>query len=88
MIELVTERVKRFRFLEITDPSVEHQNALFEAIFEKIKELASEQRGHDTYGKEEPLPAGYPTVVVRGQSAPGDNTVDVGVIHKVLTPGV
>jgi hypothetical protein len=64
-IELVTERVKRFRFLEMTDPPVEHQNALFEAIFEKIKELAFEQRGHDTYGKEEPLPTGYPAVSCR-----------------------
>ena len=25
---------------------------------------------------------------VRGQTTPGDNTVDVGMIHKVLTPGV
>jgi len=65
MIKLVTKRVERFGSLEMTDTPIEYQDALFEAIFEKIKKLAFEQLGQDTYGKEETLPTGHPAVPFR-----------------------
>ena len=88
MIELVAEGVECFRFFEVTDSPVEHQSALFEAMFEKVKELAFEQCRHDAYGKEKALPRGYPSASIRRKPTPGDNTVDVGMIHEVLPPGV
>ena len=72
----------------MADGTVEHQSALFEAMLEVVEKLPAEQCRHDRYGKEETLPAGYPTVSVRGQTAPGDNAVDMGMIHEVLPPGV
>jgi len=40
------------------------------------------------YGKEETLPARHPAVSIRRKTAPSDDTVDMGMIHDVLPPGV
>ena len=53
-----------------------------------IHELASEQCGHDPHWNEKPLPACNPAASVGRQSAAGYNTVDMRMIHKVLSPGV
>jgi hypothetical protein len=66
MIELVAERMKRFWCLEMTCSPGEHQRALFEAMFEVVEKLTSEQCRHDRYGKKETPPARYPTIAVRG----------------------
>jgi len=72
----------------MTDTAWECKITPLETMFEVVKELAPEQRRHDHYGKEESFAAGHPTTAVRGQAAPGDNTVNVRMIHKVLSPGV
>lgn len=66
VIELVAERMERFRCLEMTGSPGEHQRALFEAIFEQTQKLAFEQHRQDIDGKKETLPARYPTIAVRG----------------------
>ena len=87
-IELFPEKIEVAGCFEMVDRTVEHQSAVFETMREVVKKLPTEQCRHDRYGKEKTLPAGYPTVVVRGQATTGDNTVDMGVIHKVLPPGM
>ena len=47
------------------DPALEYKITRFEAMFEEVKELASEQCRHDPHGKEEPFAAGYPAATVR-----------------------
>jgi hypothetical protein len=57
-------------------------------MFEEVKELTSEQCRYDPYGDEEPFAAGYPAAVVRRETAPGDDPVEVGMIQEVLAPGM
>ena len=73
---------------EMADATGEYKIARREAVFEEVQELASEQFRHDPYGNEEPLAARHPSVTVRRQATAGDNTVDMGVVHEVLPPGV
>jgi hypothetical protein len=57
-----------------------------EASFEKVEELASEQRRHHPDRNEKPFAARDPAGFVGGESASGDNTMEVGMVHEVLTP--
>jgi len=66
LIEMSPERFEGSGFLEMADTAGEYKIIRPEAFFEPIKELASEQRRHDPYGKEEPFAAGYPAAPVRG----------------------
>jgi len=59
-----------------------------EAFLKEGKELPLEQRRHDPDRDEEPFAAGDPAASVGGESTPGDNTMDVRMIHEVLSPGV
>ena len=57
MIELFPEGLEGSGFLEMADAAGEYEIAPCEAFFEKVKELASEQRRHDPYGNEEAFAA-------------------------------
>ena len=48
-------------------------------------EFLAEQSGKDSDGKKESLPAGYPLAAVFGQSASGNDTVQVGVKQQGLS---
>jgi hypothetical protein len=72
----------------MTDTAWKCKITTLETMLEVVKELASEQRRHDLYGKEESFAAGHPTTAIRGKPTPGDNTVNVWMIHDVLPPGV
>jgi hypothetical protein len=86
MIELVPEYLKVLGLLEMADTVGKDQILFFEGIFEKIQELASEQRRHHPDRNEKPFAAGDPAASPGGESTSGDNTVEVGMIHEVLTP--
>lgn len=58
------------------------------SLFEVVQEFLAEQAGKDSNRKKESLPAEDPSAVVWGQSAGGDNAVQVGVMHQGLSPGV
>jgi len=88
MIELSSEHFKYSGVLQMSDAAGEYKLTFFKAIFEIIQELAPEQSGHDSHRDEKPLPARYPAASIRRQSAAGYNTVDMGMIHKVLPPSV
>ena len=57
MVELSSEGVEVAGILERTDTAGEDEIPRFEAVFEEVKELASEQCRHDPYGNEEAFAA-------------------------------
>jgi len=87
-IELAPEAFKVLRRREMVYPVGESKGTRFEAFFKKIKELPFEQRRHDPDGDEKPFAGCDPAAPVGGESPSGDNTMDVGMIHEVLAPGV
>jgi len=65
VIEMSPERFEGSGFLEMADTAGEYKITSFEAMFEEVKELASEQCRHDPDGEEEPFTAGSPAAAVR-----------------------
>jgi hypothetical protein len=58
------------------------------ASFKKVKELPFEQGRHHPDRDKKPFAARDPAAPVGGESTPGDNTMEVGMIHEVLTPSM
>ncbi len=56
-IELFPETIEVAWCLEMTDRSVEHKSAIFETMFEVVKELTAEQRRHCFHMNEEAFAA-------------------------------
>jgi hypothetical protein len=88
MVERSSEGFEGCRIFEIAEAAGEDQVPSFEAILEEVKELAFEQCRHNPHGEEEPFAAGDPAAAVRREAASGDDAVEVGMIHEVLTPGM
>ena len=65
MIKMSPEGFEGSGFLEMADAAGEYKSVRFEASFEKIKELASEQRRHHPYGKKKSSTAWYPGAIGR-----------------------
>ena len=87
-IELAPESFKVPRLLEMGYSVGEYKSTRLETSFKKIQELPFEQRRQDPDRDKKPF-AGYdPTASVGGESTPGDDTVEVGVTHEVLSPGM
>ena len=57
MVELSPEGFEVAGIGEMTDTALEYKITRFEAMFEEVKELASEQCRHDPHGNEEPFAA-------------------------------
>jgi hypothetical protein len=87
VVEVFSEGFEVSGIFEMTETVGKDKIIFFEGIFEKIKELASEQRRHHPYGKKKSSTAGYPGAIGR-KASPRDNTVEVGMVHEVLTPGM
>jgi hypothetical protein len=88
MIELAPEDLKVPGLLEMADRVGEDKSIRLEASFEKVKELPFEQCRHYPDRNEKPFVARDPAAPVGGESAPGDDTMEVGMIHEVLSPGM
>jgi hypothetical protein len=65
MIKMSPEGFEGSGFLEMADAAGEYKIIRRETFFEKVKELAFEQRRHDPYRKEEPFAARHPSASVR-----------------------
>ena len=87
-IELASESLKVLGRLERADLVGEYKSIRLKGSFEKVKELPFEQGRQDPDGDEKPFSGGDPTGSVRGESAPGDNAMDMGMVPEVLAPGV
>jgi len=88
VVEVFSEGFEVFGIFERTEVVGKDKNIFFELIFEKIQELASEQGRDHPDRDEKPFAAGDPSASVGGESAPGDNTMDVGMVHEVLAPSM
>src|SRR5271157_198618 len=59
------------------------------ALLEEGQHLAAEHAAEDAHREEEPATCGcHPAGVIEGQSAGGDETMQVRMMLEVLTPGV
>jgi hypothetical protein len=65
MIKMSPEGFEGSGFLEMADAAEEYEITRFAAVFEEVKELASEQRRHDPYGNEEAFATRHPAACVR-----------------------
>jgi hypothetical protein len=69
-------------------PSGKDKITRFKDRFQMIEELPLEQRRHYPDRNEEAFATGYPTISVTRQATAGDDTMEMGMIHEILTPGV
>jgi len=58
------------------------------AFFKIIEELILEELRQDPNRKEESLSTGNPALFLRGQTTAGDDTMNMGMVHEILSPGV
>ena len=70
------------------DFSVELEFILGSELAEAIDELGSPNLGHGVNAEEESIILGTVPRTLGGESPTGDQAVEVGMIHKVLSPGV
>jgi hypothetical protein len=70
---------------EMTETVGKDQSLFFEGTFEKTEELASEQ-GRDYPDREKKSSTAWFPGAIGRETTPRDNTVEVGMIHEVLTP--
>jgi len=66
----------------------ELQLPLVKSLLEVVEEFLAKQSGKDSDGKKESLTAGYPLAAVFGQSASGNDTVQVRVKQQGLSPAM
>jgi hypothetical protein len=66
----------------------ELQLSLIESLLEVAKEFLAEQSGKDSNGEKKSLSAGHPLAAVCGQSASGNDAVQVGMMEQGLSPGM
>jgi hypothetical protein len=88
IVKLPSEALKDMWCSQMTNPSGKDKISRFESPFEKVKELSPKQCRHYPDRDEEPLTARHPTIPFQGQPSAGNDTVDMGMIHKVLSPGM
>ena len=66
----------------------ELQFACIKGRGEIFQEQPAEQTRQDRYGQEEALAAADPSCAIRGEPAAGDYAMQVGMMKKILAPGV
>jgi hypothetical protein len=82
------QALERGRLGEPFQGPMEAEPSVVEGPLEQSEELAPEQATQDPDGEEEVGGAGYPAGPIRGQASGGHHAVDVGMVMKVLAPGV
>jgi hypothetical protein len=65
VVEVFSEVFEASGIFEMTETVRKDKSIFFEGIFEKIQELASEQRRHHSYGKKKSSTAWFPGVIGR-----------------------
>jgi hypothetical protein len=88
VVEVFSEGFEVSGIFEMTETVGEDKILRLEASFEKVQEFPFEQGRHHSDRNEKPFAAADPAAFVGGESAPGDNTMEVGMIHEVLTPSM
>jgi hypothetical protein len=88
VVEVFSEGFEVSGIFEMTETIRKDKIIFFEGIFEKVQELAFEQCRDHPDRDEKTFAARDPAAPVGGESTPGDNTMEVGMVHEVLTPGM
>jgi len=86
-VEVFSEDFEVCGIFEMTETIGKDQFLFFEGIFEKTEELASEQ-GRDHPDRKKKSSTGWFPGAIGRESTSRDDTVEVGMIHEVLTPGM
>ena len=68
--------------------SVKAEVATTKGGVELLEKQTAEELREDPDRQQESLSAGDPARPVRGEAASGDDRVDVGRVHEILSPGV
>jgi hypothetical protein len=84
-VEVFSEGFEVCGIFEMTETMGKDQLIFFEGIFEKTEELASEQ-GRDHPDRKKKSSTGWFPGAIGRESTPCDDTVEVGVVHEILTP--
>jgi len=84
-VEVFSEGFEVCGIFEMTETMGKDQFLFFEGIFEKFQELASEQ-GRDHPDRKKKSSTGWFPGAIGRESTPRDDTVEVGMIHEILTP--
>jgi hypothetical protein len=80
--------VEGLRLFEVSHTFKESEFTGAIALFEIIEKLIFEEFRQDPYGEEESFSTGNPALFFRGQATAGNDTVDMGMIQEILSPGV
>ncbi len=83
--EVFSEGFEGCGIFEMTETVRKDKINFFKVIFEKIQELTSEDRRDHSYGKKKSSTAWFPGAMGR-EASTRDDTVEVGMLHEVLTP--
>ena len=86
--EWAQERGESFGRGEGLQLTMKAQLAFGESAFQSGDELAPKNPSQNRKGKKEPATGGEPAVVVGGESAGGDHTMDMRMMLQFLVPGV
>jgi len=86
--EWAQEGGESFRCGQRLQLAMEAQLALGEGAFQSGDELTAKDASQDRDGKKEAATGGEPAVVVGGESASGDHTMDMRMMLQLLVPGV
>ena len=86
-VEVFSEDFKVCGIFDLTETIGKDQFLFFEGIFEKTEELASEQSRDHPDRKKKSSTGWFPGAIGK-KSTSRDDTVEVGMIHEVLTPGM
>src|SRR5258708_11545483 len=79
---------KDLAILQLLEGGKELQLAIVKSLFQQRQKQAAEEAGEHAHGKEETAPTGNPARAVGRQSAPGHDTMQVGMKHEVLSPAM
>jgi hypothetical protein len=89
MVELLTDKgVERLRVREMLKLAVEVDLAFCESVLQSCPEFASKDAPEHFFGKEEAMARLYPALVIEGESAGGSDTMHMGMMFHLLTPGM
>jgi hypothetical protein len=86
-VEGFSEGFEVYGIFEMTEIIGKDQLLFFEGIVEKIQELAFEQ-GRYHSDRDEKAFAAWSPGAIGSEASPCDNAMKMGVVHKVLTPGM
>ena len=73
---------------QVRDAAAQGQLSGLVSVLESGQEFAAKQPAQDLHGEQVARPGGDPTAAVRTEPTAGDHTMQMGMKHQILPPGV